>query len=125
MHIHLLILFSFLFGFRQINQPSTSTTIEWLTPMEHDFGDLPQGEAITYYFKYKNLSDQALVIDNVRPSCGCTAPDWSLVPINTGETGKLKIVFDAKKEGYFRKKIKVYFNQLRKAEVLYIEGYVE
>lgn len=99
--------------------------VQWLSPNEHDFGDLAYNEPVTHYFEYQNEGDTPLVIDNVRPSCGCTVPDWSNTPTAPGDTAKLKVIFDAKKPGYFRKKIKVYFSQLRKAEILYIEGYVE
>jgi len=40
-------------------------------------------------------------------------------------TGFLEIEFDAAKLGYFYKKIKVYFSNQRKAEILWIEGEVE
>jgi hypothetical protein len=33
----------------------------------HDFGELPEGEVISHDFKVKNVGDDVLVIENVRP----------------------------------------------------------
>lgn len=98
--------------------------VEWLTPVEHDFGDLVKDRPVEHFFKFKNISGEPFAIDNVRTTCGCTAPDWSLLPVAAGDTSQLRIEFNAAKPGYFRKKIKVYFNSQRKAEILYIEGFV-
>ncbi|MFT5385399.1 MAG: hypothetical protein ACI8VT_004188 [Saprospiraceae bacterium] len=98
--------------------------VEWLSPLEHDFGDLEKDKPVEHFFKFKNISEAPITIDNVRTSCGCTAPDWSLVPVEGGATDQLRIEFDAAKPGYFRKRIKVYFNSQRKAEIMYIEGFV-
>ena len=37
-----------------------------------------------------------MIIENVRPSCGCTAPNWSKEPIPVGGTGEVEVVFDSK-----------------------------
>jgi len=97
---------------------------EWLSPKEHDFGDIPQGKPVDYFFEFKNISEEVFTIDNIRSTCGCTAPDWSETPVEADSTSRIKITYDAYKTGYFRKKVKVYFSTQRKAEVLYVEGYV-
>lgn len=98
--------------------------IEWLSETTYNFGDLEQGAPVECFFRFKNLSTDTLLIDNVRTTCGCTAPDWSVEPILPQAISEIRVVYDAKKSGYFRKKIKVFFNQQRKAEQLTIEGYV-
>ena len=104
--------------------PFNESKVKWLTPMEHDFGDIELNKPVTYDFKYVNVSDDVLTIDNVRTSCGCTASDWVDAPTPVADTSAVSIEYDAMKAGYFRKKIKVYFHGQRKAEILYIEGYV-
>ncbi|MFK8102128.1 MAG: DUF1573 domain-containing protein [Saprospiraceae bacterium] len=99
--------------------------VEWNVPMEHDFGDIARRTPVVHDFSFKNVSGEDLIIDNVRTSCGCTAPDWDLAPIPADSIGHIRIEFDARDAGYFRKKIKVYFDGQRKAEKLYIEGFVE
>jgi hypothetical protein len=128
-------LFSTLFTFLVFAEPNESLTadplssggepsIEWLVPLEHDFGDLEQGNPVEHQFKFINHHDEPITIDNIRTTCGCTAPNWSADPIEAGATDVIKITYDARKTGYFRKKIKVYFNHQRKAETLFIEGFV-
>jgi len=102
-----------------------SVVISWQTDTVHEFGDLLQDEPATVVFKFKNISGQPVVIESVRPTCGCTAPDWDFTPIPPDSTGQLAITFDAKKTGFFSKKVKVFFSGQRKAERLYIEGFVE
>jgi len=98
--------------------------VEWISPLEHDFGDIEQNKPVVYDFKYVNISDDLLTIDNVRTSCGCTASDWIDIPVEASDTSAINIEFDAAKLGYFRKKIRVFFTGQRKAEILYIEGFV-
>lgn len=98
--------------------------VEWMVPKEHDFGDLQQGQPVDYYFKFKNVSNEPFVIDNIRTTCGCTAPNWSKEPVESDSTSQIKITYDARKTGYFRKKIRVFFSNQRKGEILFIEGFV-
>ena len=105
--------------------PADPPVIQWETTTEHDFGDLLRGESVTVDFKFKNISDQPIVIESVRPDCGCTAPNWENIPTEPDSIGQLSITFDATKKGYFNKKIKVFFSGQRKGEKLYVEGFVE
>lgn len=103
----------------------SSVKVEWITPTTHDFGNLKKGEIAKTAFRFKNISQEPLAIDNIRTSCGCMAADWQDEIVPPGQAGQIQIEFDAKKPGYFYKKITAYFNGQRKAEKLYIEGYVE
>ena len=99
--------------------------IEWMTPMDYDLGDIALEKPVTVQFQYKNISDKPVSIDNVRPTCGCTAPTWTDTPILPDSTGTIEIEYSANQPGYFRKKIKVFFKAQQKAERLYLEGFVE
>lgn len=98
--------------------------VEWLSPTTHDFGDIAPKNAIEHQFHFKNISGQPFVIDNVRASCGCTAADWSEAPIPADSTAFIKVTYDANDQGFFRKYVKVYFSGQRKAEKLFLKGYV-
>lgn len=63
---------------------------------EHDFGTITEGEKVTYTYKLKNTGDAPLIIQDAKPSCGCTAPDWTKVPIPVGGEGFVKAEFDSK-----------------------------
>ena len=118
--ILIITIFSLFLSFQTTNLP-----IQWLTPTEHDFGVLKQDEAEIYIFRFKNTGQDTLLIDNVRTTCGCTAPDWTESPILPNMVSEIKVEYDARRLGYFRKKIRVYFNQYRKAKILYISGEVQ
>ena len=115
----------FLIIFLLLSTFQKDSVVEWLTPIEHDFGDLKQGVPVTTEFRFKNISTEPMTIDNVRTTCGCTAPDWEESVIPPGEEGVIKIEYDAKRLGFFYKKITVYFSNQRKSEKLSIEGFVE
>ena len=68
---------------------------EWVD-IEHDFGTITEGEKVTHLYKFKNTGAVPLIIENVRPSCGCTAPNWTKEPIPVGGTGEVEVVFDSK-----------------------------
>ena len=99
--------------------------VEWKNDKNIDMGDLRHKEAATCIFEFVNTGSEALYIDNVRPSCGCTSPDWEDIYIQPDSTGQIIVEYDAEDLGYFQKSIKVYFNGYRKAERLSIEGFVE
>lgn len=121
------ILLSFIFCFSAFQPVSVQNTpvVEWTTPMDHDLGDIELEKPVTVQFQYINISDKAITIDNVRPTCGCTAPTWTDAPIEPDSIGTIEIEYSASQPGYFRKKIKVFFNAQQKAERLYVEGFVE
>jgi len=99
--------------------------VEWEGDTSHEMGDLIRNQPATHEFVFRNVSGEPVVIDNVRTSCGCTVPEWDEVPIAPDSTGVIAVTYDARDLGYFKKKVKVYFSNQRKAEVLFIEGWVE
>ena len=60
-----------------------------------DLGDIRQGDKVVHIFKFRNSGNQALVIENVLTTCGCTVPEWPKKPLAPGEVGQLKVVFDS------------------------------
>lgn len=104
---------------------ANASAVEWLTPKHHDFGTLKLGVPDKVAFRFKNISPDSIAIDNVRSTCGCTAPDWLEEPIPPGAESTISIEYDAAKAGYFSKKITVYLSGQRKPEKLSIEGFVE
>lgn len=97
----------------------------WLTPRAHDFGLLQHNTPATHIFTFKNTGTTPLRVDVVRAECGCTAADWTEAPVAPDSTGQIRVEYDAAQIGLFHKKIKVFFDDIRKAEILSIEGEVE
>ncbi|MEO1263037.1 MAG: DUF1573 domain-containing protein [Bacteroidota bacterium] len=115
-------IFLYILLFTPVQQDSV---VEWLNGTEYDFGELKKGVPASYEFQFKNIHTEPITIDNVRSTCGCTATEWEESVILPGEEGKIKIEYDARKAGYFYKKITVFFSAQRKSEKLSIVGYVE
>ena len=69
-------------------------TIQFET-LEHDFGTIKEGEKVSYTYKFKNTGEAPLIIQDAKPSCGCTAPDWTKTPIPVGGEGFVKAEFDS------------------------------
>ena len=86
---------------------------------EHDFGKINQGDKVEHIYKFTNTGKNDLFVMEVRPSCGCTAPEWTKSAIKKGETGEIKIVFDSKgKSGETTKSIALLTNTMGGNEVL-------
>lgn len=76
-----------------------------------DFGKITEGEKVTHSFKFRNTSENSLVISNAVASCGCTVPEWTRKPIKPGGTGEISVVFNSKgRPGKQRKTVSVYAN---------------
>lgn len=76
-------------------------------------------------FKVTNTGEAPLVIISVKPSCGCTAANYTTAPITAGQEGVINVEFDPTGFiGGFRKTLVVKTNAKKKYTNLYIEGSV-
>ena len=97
---------------------------------EHNFGDINEKDGkVSYKFSFKNEGDQPLLILSVKPSCGCTTPNWSKNPIKPGDEGFIIAEYNPKgRPGVFRKSLNVVTNQSIKDKpnntYIYIKGKV-
>lgn len=91
----------------------------------HDFGEIKQGAVVSHTFYFQNTGNVDLKIENVKPSCGCTTPDWTREAIPPGEKGFIKVEFDSKgKSGIQRKTVTVVANTEPKSTILTFSGEV-
>lgn len=92
----------------------------------HDFGTISEtGGPAVYDFVFKNTGDAPLILNNVRPSCGCTTPTWSRQPIAPGQSGSVKVSFDPRhRPGRFNKSITINSNASNPVLTLSIHGIV-
>jgi len=73
-----------------------ATTAVKFVSMEHDFGQVKEGEKVTHVFELLNTGKADLLIQSVNPSCGCTAPKYDKKPIRPGRKGTIEVAFDTK-----------------------------
>ncbi|OFY69432.1 MAG: hypothetical protein A3G23_00745 [Bacteroidetes bacterium RIFCSPLOWO2_12_FULL_37_12] len=60
-----------------------------------DFGNITQGEKVSYDFTFRNTGTEPLVLSNVQTTCGCTATNWPREPIAPGEMKKIAATFNS------------------------------
>lgn len=91
----------------------------------HDFGTIPQNKAATHEFKFTNAGDAPIILASVAPSCGCSVADFSKTPVKPGDTGSIKVSFNAAAKGPFTKSFTVRSNTKTPVKTLTIKGVVE
>ena len=101
-----------------------SQKITFLEP-EHDFGQIEEnGGNVSHTFEFINEGDSPLVILSVKPSCGCTTPDWSKKEIKPGKEGFIVAEYNPRgRPGVFRKSLSVVTSD-NKRSVIFIKGKV-
>lgn len=91
---------------------------------DHNFGNIPEGPAVSTDFEFKNIGKEPIVLTTVQASCGCTTPTWTKDPILPGKTGKITATYNTQgRPGNFVKTITVNSNVGTK--VVKITGVVE
>ena len=123
----LLITLIFSFNFLDVKSQKIS-----FIESEHDFGEIDEnGGSVSYTFEFLNEGNSPLVILSVKPSCGCTTPNWSKKPISPGNKGFIVAQYDPKgRPGVFRKSLAVISNSETNSEkisnstYIYIKGKV-
>ncbi len=100
------------------------TTVEWKEEV-YDFGEIEQGTRVSHTFRFTNTGEHPLKLSNVKPSCGCTTPNWTKDIIQPGEEGFVEVIFDsAGKLGSQMKSITLFLNTTELRKVLRFKGYI-
>jgi hypothetical protein len=90
----------------------------------YDYGEIPEGSDGLYTIHFKNLGEQAIVVNRVRSSCGCTIPSWPRNPIEPGEEGEIQVKYNTALRGSFMKSVYVYSTAANSPVKLTIKGKV-
>ena len=96
----------------------------WFEEYMHDYGTIQKDSDGTWTFKFKNLGDQAILINRVRSTCGCTVPEWPREPIEPGDTGTITVRYNTASTGTFLKSVVVYSTAANSPVKLQIKGKV-
>ena len=74
------------------DQPASAMVFE---TYEWDFGTIDEADGpVSHTFRFVNISNNPIQIDNVATSCGCTTVQYSTEPIHGGEEGEITVVFN-------------------------------
>ena len=91
----------------------------------YDFGDVIEGERLTYAFKFKNTGKSNLIIYSSDATCGCTTSQPPKSPVRPGESGEITVTFDSKgQKGKVQKRILVGANTYPAETILTITANV-
>lgn len=116
------------------NRPVTSdminTDAEKAPVMKFDneifeFEDMAVGSTIKHSFKFKNTGKTALLLFDVKASCGCTVlKGWPKEPIAPGESAEIPIEFTPNVTGQNEKSVSIVANTIPSTKKLTIKGMV-
>lgn len=82
-----------------------------LSENHFNFGKIKKGEKVEHNYEVTNMGEVPLIIAEVKPGCGCTAPDFTKTPILPGEKGNIILSFDSSNfEGLVSKQAVVFAN---------------
>lgn len=91
----------------------------------HQFGTIQKGDKAEHTFVFTNVSDEAVVLQNVKASCGCTTPAWTRDEVAPGERGEIQVKYNTNRVGAFTKTVTVTYDKEQRPVVLYIKGTVQ
>lgn len=89
-----------------------------------DFGEIKNNKEYQFHFNYRNPESYPLIINDVKPTCGCTVVDWKKSPLAPGATSSLTVKLTPDQTGYLFKKIYITYNQNKTATIA-IKGIVK
>lgn len=98
-------------------------SIKW-EKTSYDFGKIVKNTPASVEFEFKNKSMIPLVINSVKPTCGCTVADYPKEPVQPGNSAKIIVNYNAKSLGYFTKSVIVNSNASEGQTRLIIKGEV-
>ena len=91
-----------------------------------DYGTIEQNSNGVREFKFKNVGNQPLVIQNAKGSCGCTVPSYPPEPVLPGEGETISVKYDTKRIGPFTKNVTLTTNSINTPSIrLTIKGIVK
>jgi hypothetical protein len=70
-----------------------STQVQ-LLDSAYNFVKATEGDKVDFSFRFRNIGNKPLIIQNVTASCGCTKPSWPQEPIPPGGMASIKAEFN-------------------------------
>lgn len=91
----------------------------------YDFGEITEGEKVSYDFKFTNIGKSPLIITSATATCGCTVPEYPKEPVAPGAVGMIRVVFNsAGKPGMQNKVVTITANTIPSTTQVNILGNV-
>lgn len=87
-----------------------------------NLGKIKQGVPTKGVFTVTNIGNQALIIEQANPTCGCTISDYTKEPIAAGKTGVINATYNAANVGHFDKHLTVKFAGIDEMKSITLTG---
>jgi Protein of unknown function (DUF1573) len=94
---------------KSVDNSLNAGKVSWLS-QQINAGKVPFGIPVSREFEVKNISTESLMILQVKSSCHCTVTEWSKEPVEPGKSTKIKVTYDAEREGDFYRIVTVLTN---------------
>jgi hypothetical protein len=105
-------------------QAKSSGTEIFFAESTYDYGQIEVDSDGIYKIEFKNLGEDAIIINRVRSSCGCTIPSWPREPIESKGKGVIEVKYNTALAGSFMKSVYVYSSAVNSPVKLTIKGKV-
>lgn len=93
---------------------------------EYDFGEIIEGDTISYKFEFVNDGKVPLEIISADATCGCTRPSFPFIPIEPGDKGYIGVQYiSINKDGDQKPEITVKSNGTPAITTLFLKGFVK
>ncbi len=94
---------------KTVDNSQNAGKVEWLD-RQISAGSVPFGQPVSREFRVKNISNENLIILQVKSTCHCTVTEWDHSEIAPGKTALIKVTYDSQKEGDFYRIVSVSTN---------------
>lgn len=119
------VLVSSFFGFEAIAQEIIAGPAISIDKETHDYGNIAYDANGECEFTITNTGTEDLIISGARGSCGCTVPTYPKEPIAPGKSATIKVTYDTKRPGSFKKSVTITSNASNDpSKTVYIQGNV-
>ncbi len=81
-------------------------------------------QPVTATFKFTNKGKNPLTIKSVDAGCGCLSTKWTDGTFEKGQSGEIKITYDAKQLGHYDRIIEVFTNLSDEPEYIRVKGVI-
>lgn len=89
-----------------------------------NYGKVAKGSDGNRVFKFKNIGDAPLIINDIKTACDCAVPKKPTRPIMPGEEAEITVSYDTNEVGRFSKTITIFSNAGDEPKMIRIRGFV-
>jgi len=97
-----------------------------IEPESFDFGWCPENAQVSAQFKLKNVTSEIIPVTEVRPSCGCTAADFTPADLSSSDVMEVGLTFNTR--GYngrpFNKQSEIKTTTSNEVYLVWLKGHV-